>query len=783
MRCQGLCKFAAALVFAVAFSAETGVSASPTTPNCAAGPEASGGTIYGTPCDDRIVAPPGVAAVNGGGGDDTILAAPITAAADCPNECRLGVGSQTFEGGPGNDVVYGERGNDRLFGGAGNDQLFGGIGDDQLKGGPGDDRLSGGFGGDAVDGEADNDYVRGDPTQDNLRDTGGGADTLSYSTGVTPGFPDNAAYPNFSAVPGLPPKGGERGVYLNLTTNQGDNGVAPDGGGVDDVEGSSFETVIGTAYSDYIVGGDKAETIYGGGGGDVIIGGKGSDVLFGGADGDHLDGGEGANTMNGGGDSDHCEGTGGETGCESGINKGGVVVREASKVSVGQIAPEETRFAELYLSGSNLPDSIVATYAPGSVTFSLGPGSGAFDSGGTSSGCNLPGSGQVVCPLSKPLDSVILAGLDGNDSVQTSGFPAPVSIVISGGDGDDKLTGADASEDVLADGPDAGADTLSALGGDDALLNNGGADKLFGGAGNDLFLSDSICDGDMIDGGAGQERDNASWAKFTSGVEAQIGAGRAGKPGAGGEPECASGSLDKLAEIEDLEGTGSADVFYGGPGKNQLLGWDGSDSYFAGAGVDTILANSGDAGDAIDCGDDDDTALIDRAPIIDTAAASCEKVQEADKNNFRVETELPPPPPPPDPEVPLPGSETSLPAPAPGSGGQPKVPPSSSPSFCLPRPVTGLRCGERPRWLDFAPLGRLKGIRWKRWGTRNPVGFGHLKVLKPCCDPNGLAHARVKATAPERCGARRWYTRLTVTYGRGYRKPFARRLLSATPCG
>src|SRR3954451_23435691 len=135
-------------------------------PSCATSPEKLGTTIVGTPCDDTIVAPPGVETVQGGGGDDTILAAPISASAPCPAGCHLGIGSQTFEGGPGDDVVYGERGNDRLFGGEGNDQLFGGIGDDLLSGGPGSDRLSGGFGGDSIDGEAGDDYVRGDATKD-----------------------------------------------------------------------------------------------------------------------------------------------------------------------------------------------------------------------------------------------------------------------------------------------------------------------------------------------------------------------------------------------------------------------------------------------------------------------------------------------------------------------------------------------------------------------------------------------------------------------------------------
>ena len=144
-------------------------------------------------CADRIVAPPSVAAVDGGGGNDTIVSAPIAAGAPCTGECRhLGVGSQTFNGGPGNDVIFGDRGNDTLNGGEGKDRLFGGIGDDELHGGPGNDLLSGGFGADSLDGENGNDFVRGDATLDHIDDSGGdGSDTLSYATGITPGFPDH----------------------------------------------------------------------------------------------------------------------------------------------------------------------------------------------------------------------------------------------------------------------------------------------------------------------------------------------------------------------------------------------------------------------------------------------------------------------------------------------------------------------------------------------------------------------------------------------------------------
>lgn len=623
---------------------------SPVEPSCATGPTTVRGTTWGTPCDDVIRAAPGVATVRGGAGDDTIVAAPIVSTASCPEGCRLGIGSQTFEGGPGDDVVYGERGNDRLDGGEGNDLLFGGIGDDLLGGGPGADRLSGGFGADSVDGEAGDDYVRGDGTIDTILDSGGGVDTLSYSTGITPGFPNNpsAGYPDFSSHPGFPPLGGERGIYLDLGANLGDNGVAPFGGGVDEVEGLSFERVIGTPFADYIIGSTNSETIYGSGGGDVILGEGGGDALYGGPDGDHLDGGSGTNAIDGGPGSDNCV-NGTESACEPGATDGGVAMRDPTKVAAGFAASGQAT-AQLYLTGSNAAESITATYAPGppaSVTFDLSSGSPFDQSPAAAGGCGVASATELVCTLSAPLDSILLAGMGGSDQLETSGFPRTVSVVITGGEGGDSLTGGEETEDVLVDGDSSGSsnDTLSALDGDDALLHNAGPDIRLGGNGNDLFLSNSICDGDLLSGGAG--RDNSSWAKFQeSGVEANLGLGQAGRPGAGLSPNCGGEPVDGLQLIEDLEGTKLGDFFYGGTGENQLLGWAGPDTYFSDAGDDTILANSGDADLVIDCGPGDaDRALIDRPQYGDPVPSGCESVQEADVNSFRFQTPVLPPPP------------------------------------------------------------------------------------------------------------------------------------------
>jgi Ca2+-binding RTX toxin-like protein len=651
--------------------------------DCAAGPSRSGDTARGTPCSDTIVSKPGVRTVFGGGGDDKIYAgsgvtvlagggddtifaspngvkvvggagsdvitavlqpqvsadgmAPTTttgATASCPTGCYLTPGDDVFNGGPGPDIVFGGRSNDTLNGGGGNDLLYGGLGDDVVSGGDGNDLVSGGWGADSVDGQAGDDYARGDTTADTLQDSGGGQDTLSYATGVSPGFPDGSGYPRFSSYRNFPSADGERGVYLSGSV--GDSGVPRYGGGVDTVVGGGFETVIGTAFSDYIAGSGADETIYGGGGADVILGNGGNDRIYGGADGDQLDGGKGTNALNGNAGSDLCRSPSSGSSCER-TNKhdDGVVLRNPDRISVGMMSPEANGQAQIYLTGSRLADSVTATYnagPPATVTFSRGSGSaGTFDtSSSASGGCGTPTATTVTCNLANPLDSIVLAGMAGGDTLAASGFPATASVMNLGGEGNDTLSGGDQSEDALVDGPDftgQGADTLNGLGGDDALVNNGGTDHLLAGNGNDLLLSIISCRGDELNGGG--DRDNASWARLTTSVEASLATGQAGAPGAGG-PQCASGSLDSLAEIEDLEGSSFADTLSGGSGPNQLLGRAGGDTFRGAEGSDLLLTNAGDLDPLISCGADTDIALIDHPLYGETPDPDCESLQEAD---------------------------------------------------------------------------------------------------------------------------------------------------------
>ncbi len=705
----------AALLFALALST-TGWAAesSPAaTPSCVAGPTTVGDTTYGTPCDDVIVAPPGVEVVKGGGGDDTILGSVTTAASGSPETgLHLEVGSQTFEGGAGNDIVYGDRGNDTLRGNGGSDRLYGGIGDDVLEGGEGDDLLSGGFGADRIDGQSGNDYVRGDATIDHIFDTGSvfDFDTLSFATGVTPGFTANVANP--TEATGFPEEGGERGVWLKLGQG-GVNAVDGEpsfGGGNDEVQPGVFERFIGTPFSDYIVGTAAAEEIWGGGGADVIKGGGGADSLHGGTEGDLIEGSEAS--IDGEGGSDNCLDGAIEANCEGAAPA--VTTRTTSKVSVGDTtaAPGLT---QVYLVGSTGADTVTATYSgSGNAEFTLSGAS--FDTALAEPGRCTISSTTASCPVSGRLDAILLAGMGGNDSISAN-VPDGFGMIELGGSGGDALNGT-VSEDVLVDGEGGGADTLRAEAGDDALTHNGGPDSLDGGVGSDLFLSVSICDGETISGGAAgaNDRDNASWARLSGiGVDARIDQGRVGEIGAGDEPQCPGGSFDALSDIEDLEASNQSDVLYGDEGANQLLGHKGEDTYHARGGNDTILANSGSRDRVIDCGPGLDQAIVDLAAIGDPTPIECESAHEGTAEEFK-ELELlsePPPTQPPPPIQPPPAAD--------------RTPPRTK---LLRRPPTLLR---------VAP-GRRKLIAF-RFAASEPSTFScrlDRKPYRPCRSPRAF---------------------------------------------
>ena len=73
-----------------------------------------------------------------------------------------------------------------------------------------------------------------------------------------------------------------------------------------------------------------------------------------------------------------------------------------------------------------------------------------------------------------------------------------------------------------------------------------------------------------------------------------------------------------------------------------------------------------------------------------------------------------------------------------------------------------------PALMDVNQEQRLDGLRWSGWGSPRTTGRGDVDTL--ICDPNCATGRRERSTAvivlskPRRCGARRFYTRSTMTY-------------------
>jgi Ca2+-binding RTX toxin-like protein len=626
-------------------------------PNAATTTSADGSTVRGSSCSDLIVttspqvteivagegndviyANPNVKVVDAGAGDDVIYGdlpearAGLAAASNgslarrarsvmatvsitekkCEAEksCYGGDGSQELIGSSGNDKVFGQRGNDILYGNSGNDELFGGVGDESLiSGGAGNDLLSGGLGTDTLNGNQESDLVRGDGTIDTIEDTGSsGTDTLSFATGVTPGFHGAVGPSGFPADKDSEARGVN--VHLDGTACEGEfeacDSDARYGGGLDNLNVSGFENVIGSPFADVIVGSSGANQIDGGGGTDAIYGKGGNDTIYGGPDGDYITGEEGTDTVNGQGGADNCVA---ETTTDCSGSAESVTQRDPSKISVGYMStnlPEALNWVELFLTGSTGADRVKATYSleagTGYVTFTTEGVSASFDVSGdvASAFCSYKTT-EVKCTLPRPLDAITLDGLAGNDALTLAGFLETTTPVLLGGEGNDELTAANGTEDMLVDGNGIGNDVLSAGSYDDALINNEGVDSLQGGNGNDLLLSASNCDGDTLQGAASGEGDGSavnstSWAKLPvglPGVVADIEKGRAGDSWAGSIPTCSAGTASILANIDDLEGSSGNDQLYGDAAPNNLLGRLGKDEIFGRAGADRIEAEDG----------------------------------------------------------------------------------------------------------------------------------------------------------------------------------------------
>ena len=131
----------------------------------------AGLTIPGTDEADTLTGGDGNDTITGEGGDDDLFG---------------GLGDDVIEGGKGNDIAQGQGGNDLIIGNEGDDLLQGRGGDDTVQGFAGDDRVDGNDGNDVVRGGAGDDVVAGGAGAD-LIEGRAGSDMLI--SGEAPGAP------------------------------------------------------------------------------------------------------------------------------------------------------------------------------------------------------------------------------------------------------------------------------------------------------------------------------------------------------------------------------------------------------------------------------------------------------------------------------------------------------------------------------------------------------------------------------------------------------------------
>lgn len=179
----------------------------------------------------------------------------------------------------------------------------------------------------------------------------------------------------------------------------------------------------------------------------------------------------------------------------------------------------------------------------------------------------------------------------------------------------------------------AGADKLLGGAGHDRLLGNAGNDALYGETGNDVLLGGAGAD--RLDGGLGI--DTASYQTATLRVVVDMAAPKLGQGDAKG---------DVLVAIENLEGSGFADVLtgntlanslFGGAGNDRIWGHGGADSLFGGAGADVFVFKKASGVDRVmDFQDNLDTvALIGFAGINTAAKALGYAIQVGDDVVFQ----------------------------------------------------------------------------------------------------------------------------------------------------
>jgi Ca2+-binding RTX toxin-like protein len=413
-------------------------------------------------------------------------------------------------------VINGGGGDDTLSGGTAGDFLNGEAGSDTLRGGNGADTISGGADGDTLYGDSGNDIIAGDDGDD-IIDGGFENDQLSGGAG------------NDSIIGGW-----------------------------------GLDTLSGDAGDDVLDGQGDNDIINGGAGLDWLIGGVGNDVLNGGDDNDRLEGGDGNDTLDGGAGKDVMIGGDGDDNYYIDTEEDRIIeladggtdtVFTAAGYTITNIQIENatlTGSASVDLTGSRL--SNILTGNAGDNRLNGGAGADQMRGGLGDDTYVVDNAGDIVTEAANAGTDTVISAVSYMLGANVETLRLVGTAITGTGNALDNLIVGNAYDNVL-DG-------------------QGGADRMQGGNGNDVYI---VRGGEQLLERAGQGNDRVestvSWALGDNFEDLFLrGAGH-------------------------INATGNAlnNVLLGNTGNNILDGGEGADTMEGGQGDDTyIVDNIGD---------------------------------------------------------------------------------------------------------------------------------------------------------------------------------------------
>ncbi len=496
----------------------------------------------------------------------------------------------SVSGGAGDDVIAGPATATIFIGGAGNDNLTGGAGADffNVTGtNDGFDTINGGAGTDTIRAMANN--------------------TVIGLTGITA-----AEVVTANGFSGVTIAGSAGADTLNFTGVTLTNiGSISGGAGDDIITGPASATIfIGGAGNDILTGGAAADVFQVNGtadGFDAIVGGAGIDTIQAMANNTVIGltsiasveainaGAFTGVTISGSANADTLNFTGvtltGIGSISGGAGDDIITGTAASDTISGGIGNDT-------LTGGASNDIFVVTGTnDGFDAVTGGAGTDTIQAGAANTVIGLRSLATVEAITANGFANVIISGSSGNDTLNFASVTLTGIGSISGGAGDDIITGTAAAA---------------------TIIGGVGNDTLTGGAGNDIFVVTGTNDGfDAVTGGAGTDTIQAGEANTIIGLRSlatieAITANGFANVSIGGSANAdtlnfASVTLTGIARIDggagndSITGSTGADIIAGGADNDTLLGGAAADSLYGDIGDDIL---QGDAGDDVLFGGD-----------------------------------------------------------------------------------------------------------------------------------------------------------------------------------